>query len=101
LKKWKLVSVIIVILVASSIVFVAFLNKRINQAGSATVYTIRGDLVERTLGTMSISVSYSNPPCGQMFLTIDNLPSGYIEGDSVVITGTISGSTLHIITISR
>jgi hypothetical protein len=95
-----IVSVIIGVLIISTVSAV-FLMKGGNMSGEGMVYTIRGDLVVRTLGIMSISVSHSNPPCGQIFLTLDYLPSGYVEGDSVVITGTISGSTLHVISISK
>jgi hypothetical protein len=97
----KIIVLVIIGVLIISAVSVVFLMKGGNMSGEGTVYTIRGDLVVRTLSTMSISVSYSNPPCGQMFLTLDHLPSGYVEGDSVVITGTISDSTLHIISISR
>ena len=101
MKRKKVIVVTVICALIICTVSAIFLMKGGNLTGSGTVYTIRGDLVVRTLGTMSISVSFSDPPCGQMFLTIDNLPSGYIEGDSVVITGTISGSTIHIISISR
>jgi hypothetical protein len=97
--KKKIAVSIIVASIMVSVVSIVYLMK--GGVTEGTVYAIRGDLVVRTLGTMSISVSYSNPPCGQMFLTLDHLPSGYIEGDSVLITGTISGSTLHVISISR
>jgi hypothetical protein len=78
--------------------------RMVYSALADAVYTITGRLDKgmSQASLLSIDVISSSPPCNQARLQLDSaLPIRFQEGDTVVIEGTISNSTLHVISISK
>ena len=78
--------------------------RMVYSALANAMYTITGRLDKgmSQASLLSIDVISSSPPCNQARLQLDSaLPIGFQEGDTVVIEGTISDSTLHVISISK